>query len=333
MENCQVGVFLSYVTALGHGLIDRDLYLPQEWCQDTDRRQAAHIPEDVRFHTKPELALRMVRRAQQAGLPIRWVVADTVYGHSTDLRLWLEQQDYAYALAVPSIEVVCVQTRDGPLLADVASIQQQALRPQDWQLLSQSLGTKGERLFAWAILPVVHQGRVDDRHFLVLRRCLDDASQVTSYLVFAPPATPLPLIVQAIGARWHIEEDLQATKDLGLDQYEVRSYLGWYRHLTLVLLAYAFLVGLCVQDRSAQPPQPEPPASAPLIPLTPSQAQHLLAHLFWPPPTSAPLLCHWSCWRRSHQDWAGYYHRRRREKASPAGGSAAARLAPCSRSP
>jgi SRSO17 transposase len=81
------------------------LSLPQEWCQDTDRRQAAHIPENVRFHTKPELALRMVQRAQQAGLPIRWVVADTVYGHSTDLRLWLEQQDYAYALAVPSIEV------------------------------------------------------------------------------------------------------------------------------------------------------------------------------------------------------------------------------------
>ena len=128
-----------------------------------------------------------------------------ISGHSTDLRLWLEEQDYAYALAVPSIEVVCVQTRDGLLLADVATIQQQALRPHDWQLLSQSLGTKGERLFAWAILPVLHQGRVDDRHFLVLRRCLDDASQVTSYLVFAPLATPLPLIVQAIGARWHIE--------------------------------------------------------------------------------------------------------------------------------
>jgi hypothetical protein len=142
----------------------------------------------------------------------------------------LEQQDYPYALAVPSIEVVAVQTRDGPLLAEVATIGQQALRPHDWQVLSQSLGTKGERLFAWARLPVLHQGRVDDRHFLVLRRCLDDASQVTAYLVFARPATPLPLIVQAIGGRWHIEEDLQASKDLGLDQYEVRSYLGWYRH-------------------------------------------------------------------------------------------------------
>ena len=333
VDNCQVGVFLSYVTALGHGLIDRDLYLPEEWCQDADRRQAAHIPKEVRFHTKPELALRMVQRAQAAGVPIHWVVADTVYGHSTDLRLWLEEQDYAYALAVPSLEVVCVQTRDGPLLADVATIQQQALRPHDWQVLSQSLGTKGERLFAWALLPVLHQGRVDDRHFLVLRRCLDDASQVTSYLVFARPATPLPLMVQAIGGRWHIEEDLQATKDLGLDQYEVRSYPGWYRHLTLVLFAYVFLVGLCVQDRSHPPLPSEPPASAPLIALTPSEAQHLLAHLFWPAPSSAPLLCHWSCWRRTHQYWASYYHRRRRQHASPTGRSAAARLAPCQRSP
>jgi hypothetical protein len=275
----------------------------------------------------------MVQRAQQAGLPIQWVVADTVYGHSTDLRLWLEAQDYAYALAVPSIEVVAVQTRDGPLLADVATIQQQALRPADWQLLSQSLGTKGERLFAWARLPVLHQGHVDDRHFLALRRCLDDASQVTSYLVFAPAATPLPIIVQAIGGRWHIEEDLQATKALGLDQYEVRSYVGWYRHITLVLLAYVFLVGLCVQDRSHPPPQPGPPASAPLIALTPAEVRHLLARLIWPAPTSAPLLCHWSCWRRTHQYWAGYYHRRRRQHASPTGRSAAARLAPCQRSP
>src|SRR5712692_1611293 len=111
VENCQVGVFLSYVTALSHALIDRELYLPEDWCADPVRRQAAHIPETVTFQTKPELAQRMVQRAQAAGLPIRWVVADTVYGHSTDLRVFLQEQGYAYALAVPSTEVVCVQTR------------------------------------------------------------------------------------------------------------------------------------------------------------------------------------------------------------------------------
>ena len=330
VDNCQVGVFLSYVTALGHGLIDRELYLPQEWCRDAARRQEVHIPEAVRFQTKPELAQRMVQRAQQAGLPIRWVVADTVYGHSTELRLWLEAQAYPYALAVPSIEVVCVQTRDGPLLADVASIQQQALRPQDWQRLSQSQGTKGERLFDWALLPVVQHGVVDDHYFLVFRRCLDDASQVTSYLVFAPSPAPLSLIVLAIGGRWLIEEDLQATKDLGLDDYEVRSYVGWYRHITLVLLAYVFLVGLCVQDHSHPASQADLAASTPLISLTTREARHLLAHLFWPPPTSAPLVCHWSIFRRTHQYWASYYHRRRPQQA---GGSAPERLAPAARSP
>ncbi len=335
VENCQVGVFLSFVTALGHGLIDRELYVPEDWCRDAVRRRAAHIPEELRFQTKPELARRLVQRAQQAGLPIRWVVADTVYGHSPDLRLWLEQQGHAYALAVPSIEVVAVQTKTGCLLADVASIQQQALRPADWQRLSQSLGTKGERLFDWALLPVVHQGVVDDHHFLVFRRCLDDAKQVTSYLVFAPSPAPLSIIVQAIGARWHIEEDLEANKDLGLDHYEVRSYLGWYRHITLVLLACAFLVGMTVQEKEKQQPSgPEPvlvappaqpscelepvlvaPPAQPLIALTTSEVRHLLARLFFPAPTSVPLLCHWSGWRRTHQYWAGYYHRRRREKA------------------
>jgi len=316
VENCQVGVFLSYVTALGHALIDRELYLPQEWCRDQPRRQAAHIPKHVTFQTKPELAQRMVQRAQAAGLPIEWVVADTVYGHCPDLRLWLEEQGFSYALAVPSTEVVCVQTKAGCLLSEVADIAQRALGTQDWQRLSQSLGTKGERLFDWAMLPLVHHGTVDHRHFLVVRRCLDDPDELAYYLVFAPLATSLPIIVQALGARWHIEEDLQVSKALGLDQYEVRSYVGWYRHITLVLLAYAFLVGLCVQESQHRSPQEEPAACSPLIPLTTREVRHLLARLIWPAPTSAPLLCQWSRWRRTHQYWAGYYHRRRREKAT-----------------
>ncbi len=315
VENSQVGVFLSYVTPLGHALIDRELYLPEDWCNDLPRRQAAHIPQTVTFQTKPELAGRMVQRAQSARLPIRWVVADTVYGHSPDLRLWLEEQGYAYALAVPCTEVVCVQRDSGCLLSDVASIAQHQLGPQDWQRLSQSRGTKGERLFDWAILPWFQHGTVDGRHFLVIRRCLDNPDELAYYLVFAPLATPLPTIVQALGMRWRIEEDLEATKDLGLDHYEVRSYVGWYRHITLVMLAQAFLVGLCVQDGSHPSPQEGPTPSSPLIPLTTSEVRHLLARLIWPAPTCAPLICHWSWWRRAHQYWAGYYHRRRRQKA------------------
>ena len=321
VENCQVGVFLSYVTALGHGLIDRELYIPQEWCHDAVRRQAAHIPESLGFQTKPELALRMVQRAQAAQLPIRWVVADTVYGHSSDLRLWLEQQGYPYAVAVPSIEVVAVQTRDGCLLSDVATIQQQALRPADWQLLSQSLGTKGERLFAWAILPVVHQGSVDDRHFLVFRRCLDDPSQVTSYLVFAPPATPMQAKVSALGGRWRIEEDFENSKEVGLDHYEVRSYVGWYRHITLVMLTLAFLTSLTLSARrsaSALPAAPPPDdgrLSTDLCPLSVPEARRLLARLLFPAPRSVPLILAWSAWRRRHQQRACVCHSRHRLKA------------------
>jgi hypothetical protein len=159
-------------------------------------------------------------------------------------------------------------------------------------------------------------GVTDGRHWLVVRRCVDDPNELAYYLVWAPPDTPLPIMVQAIGARWHIEENLQATKALGLDHYEVRRYVGWYRHITLVLLAAAFLLAITVQrPRTVSAPPAEPAASAPLIPLTAGEARHLLAHLLFPAPTSVPLICHWSLFRRGHQYWAGYYHRRRRQKA------------------
>jgi hypothetical protein len=245
----------------------------------------------------------------------QWVVADSVYGHSPDLRTCLEEQKLSYALVVPSIEVICVQTRDGPVLSDVGSLASH-LRARDWQCLAMSQGSKGERLFDWAILPWLAGGSVDGRHWLLLRRCLDDPQELTFYLVWAPLQTKLRTMGQAVGARWHIEEDLQATKDLGLDQYEVRSYLGWYRHCTLVLLAYALLVGICVQDRKHQGSPEARSSCSPFVTLTPSEVQHLLARLIWPLPASVPLVCAWSRFRRSHQYWAGYYHRRRRSKAA-----------------
>jgi SRSO17 transposase len=315
LENCQVGVFLSYVTERGHALIDRELYLPEEWCADLPRRRAAHIPESLSFETKPELALHMIHRAKSALLPVRWVVADTVYGHSPTLRTFLETQGYSSVLAVPNTEVVCVQTRAGPLLRDVGTIAETLSRVRDWQRLSQSEGTKGERLFDWAILPWMQAGTVDGRHFLLIRRCIDPPQKLAFYLVCAPPHTPLLTIVQAIGARWRIEEDLQACKHLGLDQYEVRSYLGWYRHVTLVLLAAAFLVSLCVQEKQADLTGQIASFGPPCIALTTRELHHLLARLLFPVKSSLPLVEHWLQFRQTHQYWAGYYHRRRREKA------------------
>jgi SRSO17 transposase len=315
VENCQVGVFLSLVTAAGHALIDRELYLPEDWCADLPRRQTAHIPDSVAFRTKPELGQQMIARAQAAGLPLRWVVADTVYGHSSELRAFLEEQDLSYALAVPCTEVVCVQTRTGLLLSDVATIAQQAVRARDWQRLSASQGSKGERLFDWARLPIALAGVADRRHWLVVRRCLDEPHELAYYLVWAPADTPLSLMVQAIGARWRIEEDLHTCKALGLDHYEVRSYLGWSRHLTLVLLAAAFLLDITVGHQRTPATHADPTTGPALIALSCAEARHLLAHLFFPPPSAVPLICQWSLFRRTHQSWACYYHRRRRAKA------------------
>lgn len=311
VENCQVGVFLSYVTALGHALIDRELYLPEDWCADLPRRQAVHIPDTICFRTKPELAQQMVQRAQDAGLPIRWVVADTVYGHSSDLRAFLQEQGYAYVLAIPSTQVIHVQTPAGPHLATASTIASYLTRHRDWQRRSQSLGTKGERLFDWACLPWMQAGIADGRHLLLIRRCLDDPAELAFFLVCAPPATTLSTLVQAIGVRWRIEEDLEASKDLGLDQYEVRSFSGWSRHITLVLLVYAFLVSLTLPQGS-----PPSPVDSPLIPLTPPEVRHLLARLFFFASSSVSLVSHWSLWRRTHQYWAGYYHRRRAKAVS-----------------
>src|SRR5690348_1077094 len=141
----------------------------------------------------------MIQRAQVARLPVRWVVPDTVYGHCPDLHRFLEEHEYAYALAVPCTEAVCVQTRAGLRLSDVARIAQQVFRARDWYRLSQSQGTKGERVFDWARLPMVQAGVADGRHWLVVRRCLDEPREVAYYLVYAPVETPLALMVQAIG--------------------------------------------------------------------------------------------------------------------------------------
>jgi len=228
VENCQVGVFLSYVTAKGHTLIDRELYLPFDWCEDRDRCRTAGIPDSVRFQTKPELAQLMIERIFQAQIPISWVVADTVYGGNLDLRTRLEAHGYPYVMAVACKEPVGFQTPTGRRREEAAVVESLVLRDGDWQRLSMSEGTKGPRLFDWAIVPMLHQWEDDGRHWLLIRRCVDDPSKKTYYFVFAPQGTTLPEMVKAIGARWHIEENFENGKDLGMDQYEVRSFIGWY---------------------------------------------------------------------------------------------------------
>ncbi len=326
VENCQVAVFLAYVTAYGHALIDRELYLPKGWIDDPQRRREAGIPEAVHFQTKCELARQMVERVHRAQIPIAWVVADTVYGNNLDLRTWLEAHGYPYVLAVACDETVGIRTSDGGRRqVEVREVEALLLTAQDWQRLSMSDGTKGPRLFDWARVPLLHQWEDDTSHWLLIRRCISDPKQKTYYLVFAQPATTLEAMVKAIGARWHIEEDFETGKDTGLDHYQVRSFIGWYRHITLVMLAQAFLKVICAQTQQASAPLASPamPDCIPALPLTiPAQApltvpevRHLLGHLIWPSACHARLVLAWSSWRRWHRSVACYYHTKRRLEA------------------
>ncbi len=187
VENCQVGVFLDYVTTSGHALIDRELSLPLSWIQDRQRCREAGIPDAVRFQTKCELAVQMMERIFQAAIPISWVVADTVYGGNLDLRTWCEQHQYASVLAVACDEPVGILTSDGRRrLVEVCEVEALMVASQDWQRLSMSQGTKGPRLFDWAVVPILHQWEDDGRHWLLMRRSLDFTAREAVLLCFRP---------------------------------------------------------------------------------------------------------------------------------------------------
>jgi hypothetical protein len=205
VENCQVGVFLSYITARGHTLIDRELYLPQDWLDDRARCQQAGIPDTIPFRTKPELALQMLERLHQARVPVEWVVADSVYGGYPDLRTWLETHQYPYVGAVACDEPVVLQMPAGVRRVEVRDVPALLLTDSSWQRLALSKGSKGPRLFDWACVPLLHRGADDGWHSLLIRRTLDAPAEQAYYLVFAPPATPLHIKVTALGGRWRIE--------------------------------------------------------------------------------------------------------------------------------
>jgi hypothetical protein len=216
----------------------------------------------------------------------------------------------------PARRDVGIVTPDGQRRrVQVRDVEALVLQQQDWQRLAMSEGTKGPRLFDWAAVPILHQWEDDGRHFLLIRRRIADPQEKCYSLVFAAPGTTLCEMVPASGARWHSEEALENAKDLGLDHDEVRSFLGWSRHVTLVLLAMAYLAGICVEDQallfSASEPAPKP-LTLLILPLTIPEVRHLLGHLIWPLPRNLPRALAWSRWRRCHQSRASYFHTKRR---------------------
>ena len=249
ITNCQVGVFLAYaVPATGtRVLVDRELYVPQSWTADRDRCGEAGIGEDVAFATKPQLARTMVGRVRELGLPFSWFTADEAYGDNGKLREWLEESGISYVVAVARDTVVPAGAsrtiRADRLAARVPG--------QGWQRMSCGYGSKGERLFDWAIAPA-GQGR----HLLVRRS--PGSGELAFYLCWSPRTATLSDLVRVAGARWAIEECFQAAKnETALDHYQVRKHVAWYRHVTLALAAQAWLA-----VAAARPPG-TPPGGGP----------------------------------------------------------------------
>ena len=239
IENCQVGVFLAHVTSQGRAFMDRELYLPEEWAEDPERREEAGVPEGVEFATKPEIALKMLQRAEAAGVKPTWVTADEVYGGDWRIRSYLAEHSRPYVLGVRSNTPVSV-AGDEALTRKPAS--QVAVGDGEWRRLSAGDGAKGPRVYDWAKVVLSWMARGGWRHWLLLRRKVGDPKEVAYYLVYAPARTTLAEMVRGAGRRWAIEEAIERAKgQAGLDEYEVRSWKGWYRHVTLSLLAHAFL--------------------------------------------------------------------------------------------
>ncbi|WP_037869002.1 IS701 family transposase [Streptomyces sp. SPB074] len=287
IDNCQVGVFAAYATSRGRALVDRELYLPKAWTGDRERCRAAKVPDEREFATKGELARAMVTRTLAAGLPARWVTADEAYGQDWKFRRLLEELDVGYVVAVPKSQQVKSLTgfwRIDELIAQA---------PQDaWQRLSCGNGAKGPRVYDWASarLPSIalFDGDESAHHRWVLaRRSVARPEETAYYFAYAPTSTTVADLVRAAGTRWTIEECFQAAKnECGLDEYEVRRYVGWYRHITLAMLAHAVLTSLAAQ--AADEPEKGGFGNEPLSPRSPWQKSDASWTLSFPAPDPTP---------------------------------------------
>ena len=251
VENAQVGVFLAYAGAGGHALIDRALYLPREWAGDPDRRAEAGVPEGVEFATKISLARSMVERAAAAGVPAKWVAADSVYGSDYRFRKAAEDAGLGYVLGVRADFAVWSGLRQVRARALAAGLPADA-----WGRLSCGTGSKGPRWYDWALLDLNSPEPESYARWLLVRRGVADPSVVAYFACGGPPDTPLAELVRVAGMRWAVEECFELAKgDCGLDGYEVRSWTGWRRHVTLSLLALAVVAA--IRSRLPAPGRPK----------------------------------------------------------------------------
>jgi SRSO17 transposase len=313
IENSQVGVFLSYASARGRALIDRRVYLPASWAGDSQRCAAAGVPAGTELATKPELALEMITAAAAAGMPASWVAADEAYGDSGAFRDGVAGLGLGYVVAVSCTHRVPAWPGGRRLLrADyIASV----LPAGTWHRISAGTGSKGPRWYDWAWVSAHREG-----HSLLIRR--GGAGELAFYRCWTPAPVPLAALVRVAGMRWAVEEGFQAAKgQVGLDHYQVRTWAGWHRHVTLAMLALAFLA------TCAAPASPGPAADpwhhardGGAIPLTAAEIRRLFSGLVITPIRALARtpdriisdIQHWSGWRRRHQGQARRSHYQRR---------------------
>jgi len=238
IENCQIGTFLAYASERGHVLIDRELYLPEPWIADRDRARAAGIPDEIEFETTPRHAMAMLARAFDTGVPFAWVTADEAYGQVKYLRVWLEEHDAAHVLATKINDtVITTDGTEGRADELIAGLPAQA-----WRRLPVGAGAHGPREYDWARLPIRIGWRTGRGHWLLARRSISDPTEIAYYVCYGPRRSTLLDLARIAGSRWRIEECFQQAKnEAGLDQYQVRSWRAWYAHITLSMLAHAWL--------------------------------------------------------------------------------------------
>jgi SRSO17 transposase len=266
ITNCQIGVFASYVSRHGHAFIDRALYLPKEWTNDPGRLKGVHVPQDVDFATKPEIARRIIARAIAVKVPFAFVAADSVYG-TGDIETVLREAGKGYVLGVASNHVFRSWGKKHLVGGSAAKIAQD-LPKKAWRRLSSGEGTKGPRLHDWAYLKLadLDAGEYNSTLMgawtrgLLIRRNIADGD-LAFFSTWCPKGTPMKKLVSVEGHRWAIEDSFEAAKnEVGLDHNETRSWHGWHRHVSLVMLAFAMMA--VIRHR----------ANAPLLKKTPPPA-------------------------------------------------------------
>ena len=261
ITSCQIGVFAAYVSDKGCAFIDRQLYLPKDWINDAIRRQAAHVPDSLHFVTKPEIAAQMIARALAAGVPFDWVAADTIYGVGA-IEMQLRRAGKGYVLGAHATDQFSSWI-DKPEVAGTAEQIAKALSPEDWTRLSAGDGTKGARLYDWAYVELADL-RAEEYNKdltglwtrgLLIRRSLSDGD-LAFFSTWCPAGTPINTLVRVEGQRWAIEDAFETAKtELGLTHNETRSWHGWHRHVSLVMLAFAMMT--VVRERANRLSSPQ----------------------------------------------------------------------------